>query len=250
MEINDIKVSYTILTHNETESLKKLLQHIQKYKTVWDEIIIVDDYSDNKETLDIIEWAVNELDAKEFVRKLDNDFASQKNFAESKATNEYIFNIDADEIMSDFFMENYKEILYLNLEAEMYRLPRLNTVSGLTLKHIEQWRWQISSIPTFINEKEMYKNSDEYQLLLAYGLIINEVENKVKYLVPLINYPDYQGRIYKKKDSIKWSGKVHELLIGYKKYCNFPMEKNYCIIHDKKIDRQEKQNEFYNNMKR
>ena len=245
MEITDIKISYSILTHNETTSLKALLEHIHKYKTMWDEVIIVDDYSDNLETIKILGWAQDELECKVFRNKLNGDFAQQKNFAESKCTNEYIFNIDADELMSDFFMEHFKEILNLNSEVEMYRLPRINTVEGLTLGHIERWRWTITSLPTMLNEKKLIPSSDEYILLKAYNLVLNENDNMVKFLTPIINFPDVQGRICKKNDNIKWIGKVHEQLYGYKKFDNFPMEKNYAIIHDKPIAKQERQNELY-----
>lgn len=245
MEPNDIKVSYTILTHNETDSLKTLIEHINKYKTVWDEIIIVDDYSDNLKTITILNWASDELGVKVFRNKLNGDFAQQKNFANSKCSNDYIFNIDADEIMSDFFMQNFKEILFINTEVEMYRLPRINTVEGITLGHIERWRWQISSLPTEVRDVEMTKKGDEYQLLKAYNLILNEDGNKIKYLQPMINFPDYQNRIYKRQDGIEWAGKVHEKIVGYKKYASFPAEKNYCIIHNKPIQKQELQNELY-----
>ena len=245
MEITDIKVSYTILTHNETDSLKSLIEQINKYKTTWDEIIIVDDYSDNLKTIGTLGWAQDEIGAKVFRNKLNGDFAQQKNFANSHCTNDYIFNIDADEILTDFFMENYKEIIFINQEVEMYRVPRINTVEGITLPHIERWHWQISSLPTEIRNAEIQNKGDEYQLLKAYNLILNEDGNKIKYLQPMINFPDYQNRIYKRKDEIMWTGNVHERIIGYKKYASFPAEKNYCILHHKPISRQENQNAMY-----
>jgi glycosyltransferase involved in cell wall biosynthesis len=246
MEITDIKVSYTILTHNETTSLKKLLESINKHKTMWDEVIIADDYSDNLETIKILSWAQDELGFKVFRNKLNGDFAQQKNFAASHCTNDYIFNIDADEIMPDFFMEHFKEILFLNSEVEMYRLPRINIVDGITLKHIEQWRWQITHLPTEIDERKIIPGSDEYNLLKAYNLILDENDGNVKFLKPLINAPDYQGRIYKKADDIQWTGEVHERLTGFKKFSNFPFEINYSIIHNKQISKQELQNSMYN----
>lgn len=245
MEITDIKVSYTILTHNETTSLKVLLEKINKYKTMWDEVIIVDDYSDNLETIKILGWAQDDLQFKVFRNKLNGNFANQKNFAANHCTNDYIFNIDADELMPDFFMEHFKEILFLNSDVEMYRLPRINTVEGLTLQHIERWRWQITHLPTEIEEKEMMPGSDEYNLLKAYNLILTENGKLIKFLKPLVNFPDLQGRIYKRSETIQWQGNVHERIVGHKKYANFPMEKNYAIIHNKPIVKQERQNELY-----
>jgi len=43
-----------------------------------------------------------------------------------------------------------------------------------------------------------------------------------------------------------WKNKVHEVLVGFKEHTFFPSEEEYCFYHPKTIDRQEKQNEFYN----
>ena len=41
-------------------------------------------------------------------------------------------------------------------------------------------------------------------------------------------------------------GKVHERITGYDTFSNFPAPiKEWCLYHPKQIDRQEKQNEFY-----
>jgi hypothetical protein len=66
---------------------------------------------------------------------------------------------------------------------------------------------------------------------------------KIKYYTPIINFSDYQGRIY--KSGLKWSGKVHEKIIGSKKYSLLPEDFVYCIQHYKTIERQEKQNNYY-----
>ncbi len=47
-------ISYSILTHNETDTLEALLDTLVKYKDAEDEIVIVDDYS-NEDTIEIIE---------------------------------------------------------------------------------------------------------------------------------------------------------------------------------------------------
>ena len=42
-----MKISYSMLVHNETDSLEKLLKFLVKWKQPDDEIVILDDYSDN-----------------------------------------------------------------------------------------------------------------------------------------------------------------------------------------------------------
>ena len=50
-----MKISYSLLTHNEDESLLKLLEFLVEHKDEEDEIVILDDYSDNKKTQEILD---------------------------------------------------------------------------------------------------------------------------------------------------------------------------------------------------
>ena len=95
-----------------------------------------------------------------------------------------------------------------NPNIEIFFIPRINIVNGITNQHIQKWRWQV-------NEKNW------------------------------INFPDVQGRLYQNKQSIFWSGKVHEALQGFESYSIFPQEEVYCIKHIKEIERQERQNALY-----
>jgi hypothetical protein len=58
-----------------------------------------------------------------------------------------------------------------------------------------------------------------------------------------VNYPDYQTRICSNKPTINWVNKVHERLSGWKTIANLPY--GYDLIHPKTIERQERQNNFY-----
>ena len=49
----------------------------------------------------------------------------------------------------------------------------------------------------------------------------------------------------KNTDEITWMNKVHETITGYDTFSNFPAEETWCLYHPKQIDRQEKQNKFY-----
>jgi hypothetical protein len=68
---------------------------------------------------------------------------------------------------------------------------------------------------------------------------------KVKHYTPIINWCDYQMRIYKNNPEIKWENKVHEVLGGYKTMSYLPIDEEWCLLHPKTIERQEKQNKFY-----
>jgi hypothetical protein len=63
-----------------------------------------------------------------------------------------------------------------------------------------------------------------------------------------INFPDWQGRLYRK--GLNWHGKVHEKIIGAKKYSIMPEDEGFCILHPKTIERQERQNNFYSKIQK
>lgn len=68
---------------------------------------------------------------------------------------------------------------------------------------------------------------------------------RIKYYKPIINFPDYQTRIYRRTDDITWMNKVHERITGYDNFSNFPASDEWCLTHHKTIGKQEKQNDFY-----
>ena len=70
-----MKISYSILTHNETDSLTKLIDFLVDYKDDEDEIVILDDYSDNEETKKILDTTVSIYEIKFEQRHLMKDFA-------------------------------------------------------------------------------------------------------------------------------------------------------------------------------
>ena len=244
MNTNEIKVSFATTTHNETDSLKKLLEQIFSVKQPLDEVILVDDFSDNEETKKILADA-EAKGARVFQHALNGDFAVHKNFMTSKCKCPYIVNLDADELFSDNLLTSFREIIAINEEVDMFRLPRLNKVEGMTMGHIQQWRWQITQQRTEIEDKPMSPTDALYILLKAYNLIITEDKGMIKFYTPIINWPDMQSRIYKNNGQVLWQNKVHEILVGFKKFTNFPADKKFSILHYKEIKKQEQQNEFY-----
>jgi len=68
---------------------------------------------------------------------------------------------------------------------------------------------------------------------------------KIKYYKPINGFPDYQTRIYRNTEDVTWMNKVHERITGYNTFSNLPAEEQWCLYHPKHIERQEKQNEFY-----
>ena len=203
-----MKISYSILVHNEDETFEKLLQRLIEYKQPQDEIVVLDDYSDNEKTKAILDYYHSTDDIRLEQRNLLHDFASQKNYLKNMCTGDYSFNLDADEMISHWFMKDIHDILEGN-EVDLIYVPRINTVDGITEEHCRMYGYQI-------NEKGW------------------------------INYPDWQGRIFRNRPNILWEKPVHEQLKGFQTYAYLPMEQKYSIVHPKTIDRQVKQNKFYN----
>ena len=202
-----------MLVHNEDKTLEKLLKFLVKWKQPDDEIVILDDFSDNERTKEILDFYVSTYDIVYEQRNLLGDYASQKNYLKSMGSGDYSFNLDADEMISLWLIKNVHEIIAGNEGIDLIYLPRINTVEGVTNEHIRAWRWQV-------NEEGW------------------------------VNFPDWQGRIFRNRPNIRWQYKVHEMITGYKTYATLPTDKPFCILHPKTIDKQEKQNEKYSKIQR
>lgn len=125
----DITISYSILTHNETSTLKNLLEFLIQNKNPRDEVVIVDDFSTNSETLKLLKDYSGKNNIRHHKHALNFDFAQQRNYAKNLCKGDYIFAIDADELPAIFVVKNLREILKNN--AQGYFLPRYNIVENL-----------------------------------------------------------------------------------------------------------------------
>ena len=208
--MNKIKITYGITVCNEIEEIKKLLSFLREHKRMEDEILILMD-KDGK-TKEVEDY-VKRQGVRYFEHPLNNDFAQFKNQLIEKAEGDYLFQIDADELPSPTLVENLHSVLELNPKRILYAVPRVNTVEGLTQEHIRKWRWRVD-------------------------------------VSGYVNYPDYQLRIFKLGEGIKWRGNVHEVP-GKEGVEVTPLPSEYgewALFHPKTIERQEKQNEMYSKM--
>lgn len=241
-----MKISYAICTHNEGSVIRNLLTKVLSSKQIDDEIIILDDCSTDEETINILNEFFEKgikIETKQFA----NDFAEHKNYLNSLCSGDYIFNIDADEIPSSLLFQYLPELLKLNSTIDLFWVPRINTVDGLTLDHANKWKWNIQVIAD--NALKVTKNKNlmtngELLLLTKYNAIIKEQDDSVTYYEPIIQPPDYQGRIYKNSPDIKWINKVHEKIDGYKTMTILDRS-DLGLLHKKDIKKQELQNWLY-----
>jgi len=205
-----MKISYAVTVSNEFDETIRLTNHLKNYKGDNAEIVVLLDSP--KAPKELEEFLLVCADGKEdftlIISEFNGDFAAWKNFLNSHCKGEWVFQIDADEMIDAELMVNLEDILNDNNDVDLFFIPRINTVTGLTDYHVKKWGWNV-------NERGW------------------------------VNFPDYQSRLYKRKAEINWKNKVHERVYGYQKYSNFPAEPLFCIKHDKDIKRQEKQNSYY-----
>jgi len=201
-------ISFAITVHNEHKELDKLLQQLVKSIREEDEIVVQMDITATEE----VKAVVNNYKLTNYFHPLNKDFATFKNNLKSLCTKDWIFFIDADETLNYYFSKNIHEFLELNKGmVDLIGVPRVNKVNGLTQSHIDKWRW-------FVDDNGW------------------------------VNWPDYQWRIWKNIPKIKWVNKVHEVLEGHKTYSQLPDMEGLALYHPKNIDRQEKQNAYYNTL--
>lgn len=208
-----MKISYAITVCNEFVEIQKLVNFLRENKRQQDEIVILFDQKNG--TDEVAAWLTkqNKYPNVQFWRGLDFEghFANWKNLLTSYCEGDYIFQIDADEIPNKQLIDNLPAILESNPDNEVYLVPRVNTVEGLTDIHTSKWRWNV-------NTKGW------------------------------VNWPDYQWRVWKNKPEIKWVNKVHEKLDGYSSYALLPAREELALYHPKDIERQERQNAYYDTL--
>ncbi len=151
-------------------------------------------------------------------------------------------------------LERLRAIIEENEPADLFYIPRINTVLGITRNHLKEWGWEDiskSEMVTSILTAYQYEAYPEYvDLLRELGYVITEMKSYsggvyLNYYEPILNFPDYQSRLYRNNGVIRWEGAVHERLVGATNPIALPAEYAYCLLHFKEIKRQEDQNKFY-----
>ena len=207
-----MKISYGITVHKEADELSRLLEILIHKTDKEDEIVICVDGDDDGVRFVLDSWTAqyghDDMKViKVYQRKLNKDFAAQKNSVIENSIGDYIFHIDADEYPNENLLLNLKTILEVN-EVDLIWIPSVNTVEGFTDEDVQRWGWRI-------DEKGW------------------------------VNYPDYQARVFRNDENIRWTRPVHEYIDGCKTYAHLPPHEELSLYHPKTKEKQEQQNKFY-----
>lgn len=220
-----MKLSYLITCSNETDTLDRLLYKVMSSIDVpEDEVIVLQDSNFYKENDDVYKIIHKYFDCPGFSRNilhlthdLNNNYGEHKNWGAQQCKGDYIFQIDGDELPSQFLLANVKDIILANPDVETFWLPRINDFRGVTTEHAIKWGWKLSASPTY---------------------------NR-----PIVNWPDPQGRLFKNiPDRIKWVGRLHERIEGNESYVYLPFDEELALYHNKTIEKQIETNVRYNTL--
>tara|TARA_R110000737_G_scaffold335400_1_gene354176 strand:- start:3014 stop:3637 length:624 start_codon:yes stop_codon:yes gene_type:complete len=207
-----MKISYAITVCNEFAEIQKLIPFLLEHKRHEDEIVVLYDSKNGSKSIEQFLRAKSINGEFSWHRgEFNGHFANWKNKLTSMCSGDWIFQIDADEIPHIDLITFLPEIILSNPENEVIRVPRVNTVYGLTEEYSRKWRWNV-------NDKGW------------------------------VNWPDFQWRIWKNHPRIEWVNKVHEVLEGYNVYADLNQEERFALYHPKDIERQIKQNNYYESL--
>ena len=206
-----MKISYAITVCNEFKEIQKLIPYLLENKRPDDEIVVLYDSKNGDEKIEEYLRAKSVNPSYSWHSgEFDGHFADWKNKLTDLCNGDYIFQIDADEIPNEELIQNIPAILEMN-EVDVILVPRVNLVDGLTDEYIKKWNWI--------------------------------VDDKGR-----VNWPDPQWRLYKKSESIRWVNKVHEKIVGYDTVSNLPWVEELSLFHHKDIEKQIKQNDYYDSL--
>jgi len=152
-----MKLTYTIQVCNESRELYSLLNFLTKVIDDEDEINVV---VDTEHTTEKVELVLEQFEERVnvFKRPFDN-FHVNAQFHIEKATGEYIFGIDADEMPQEGLIRNIK-----TFDGDIMYIPRINICPGYTAEWITDYKFNLNEMG-WINypdyQGRYYKNNEQ-----------------------------------------------------------------------------------------
>lgn len=114
------KLSVSIITYNEESNIERCLKSLD----FADEIVVVDSLSQDK-TVEICERYGAKVIHQKFL-----GYGQQKNLAGQHCSHDWIFNIDADEVVTEELRENILKAIESPNQLYLYKVSRLTNYCG------------------------------------------------------------------------------------------------------------------------
>ena len=173
------KISVCIITFNEEKFVGQCIEAVKGFA---DEIIVVDSHSFDK-TVQI----AKKLGAKVFRKKF-SDFAAQRNFALTKAKNEWIFFPDPDEICPKELAQEIVETVNSKNSADGYWIPYKNHYGKKELKYGGE---------SYYHMRLFRRKNAKYDQIVHEEAKIAGTEGKMKNKIIHFSYPDLSDLLQK-----------------------------------------------------
>lgn len=121
-----VNVSVVIITKNEEKKIAKCLE-----STRWaDEVIVVDGFSTDR-TVDI----AKSFGTKIISHKFTGSFADDRNIGMENAKNDWVLQLDADDVVTEGFVEKLDEVLARKESVAVYNFRRRNFFLNHSMDH-------------------------------------------------------------------------------------------------------------------
>lgn len=189
------KISVVINTLNEEKNLPRAMASV---KNLADEVVVVDMNSDDK-TSEI----AKKLGARVYAHKRTGYVEPARNFAISKASNEWVLILDADEEITPALSAEIKRKIKSS-KPDYYRIPRKNIIFGRFIKHSRWWpdmnirlfkkgsvSWNeiIHTVPLTIGTGENFPEKE------SLAIIHHSYDSIESYLERMNRYTTYNAKI-------------------------------------------------------
>lgn len=171
-----------VITFNEEQNIKIVLHDL----AFADEIIVVDSFSSDQ-TFEIASSFKNV----KVVQRIFDNFAAQRNYALSLASNPWILFLDADERLTPELQKEISAVIHLNNSSSAYYMRRNFMFENKKLRFSG---WQTDKIIRLFKKEKSSYNSKK---IVHEKLIVNGKIGKLKNRLIHYSYSNYED--YKKK---------------------------------------------------
>lgn len=199
-------ISYAITVWNEHKELDRLLRQLKPILKHNDEIVI---QMDGDKVTDEVKEVIKNHGLIGHFFSSNNSIMDIKNNLNKLCTKDYIFQIDADEFLSDKLLKEIDIVLRKHNSIDCLIVPRIN-------KLLDE-----SMVEEYINNSSWECDESSW-----------------------IDYPDGQTRLFKNKSNMVWGvNRIHTQVVGFDTVKQ--LEKGYDLIHIKSYQGQEKRIAYY-----
>ncbi|MCX6198841.1 MAG: glycosyltransferase family 2 protein [Bacteroidetes bacterium] len=119
------QLSVVIITYNEEDTIARCIDSV---RAIADEIIVLDSFSTDKTV------AIAKEKGAKIIKEKFQGFTAQKNLVISYSSSQYVFSIDADEVVSEELLRSIQIEKQKDFPADAYEMNRLNFFGTRAIK--------------------------------------------------------------------------------------------------------------------